>query len=865
MINDNAEEPCVKKSILGKCLECKSEFVLNDGECQFKKTSLISMAAVTCTTSITSCNTCLTPNYCISCGSSLVPNAQGNQCITNCTINNCMICASSLTCQICSNGYTLQAGNCIQTQLNGCKTYSGSNVCSSCYSGYVPNSQLGTCSLANCLYPCDTCDAFGKCLTCKQPFSGSAFDNGTCFTCPIANCISCNANSLSICAQCAPGYAPNAGNTVCSWGCPSPQCTSCTTSGGVSTCTACSSGYVANGAVCSKCQNAPICTACLASNNAQCTACVAGYYLTTSNTCAACAISTCKVCTPASNGQYCTSFIDSSGLQVYTSTTLTTTPTNFPSVCDTGCASCSSNYPGVCLQCMAGYYIQTANNVPMCFACGSNCMTCQPNSPSTCLSCYSNAYLSGTTCIACNPTFNCLTCNQNATNVCTSCPYGYYLTVLSTGKANCITACPANCLTCFNAQGTTISGLNAGNIACSSCEVGYSLSVTGACLPCVANCRVCTGQYQSVCVLCGPGFYVGTNYTCFQCPSNCLTCTPIGCLTCTPGYNLQVQNSSTICAPVCNYPCAACVNFAPNSCTACIMGFTLNTNNQCVLSSCVTSTSNACENCPMGSYYNQGSCSACGASCARCNPAAPNSCYTCLPGFFMNSAGTCVACGNGCATCSSAYNCLTCASNYTAVSAPVGSNQVTCTACSLPCAECSYNPEQCTSCIKGFTFTGWNCVSNFYYTYTATFSASQNMFFNHYQALINRFTYALQTTNNKAVSVQSIQSDSVSTTITVWMTTVEESNSRKSANEYSNLKFALLQEPDSSLAGMTVTEAKLGFVGGQIYNTYSSTPTFLGIFIPLGIVIIVAIAYFFCSRNDMDLPGSNYIPPAERT
>lgn len=94
------------------------------------------------------------------------------------------------------------------------------------------------------------------------------------------------------------------------------------------------------------------------------------------------------------------------------------------------------------------------------------------------------------------------------------------------------------------------------------------------------------------------------------------------------------------------------------------------------------------------------------------------------------------------------------------------------------------------------------------------------------------------------------------------MTTVEESDSAKSAYEYDNLKFALVDQ-DGTLAGMPVVASTLGYQGGVIYNTYSNVPTFCGIFIPLGIVIIMALVYFFCSRNDMDLPGSNYIPPPE--
>lgn len=156
------------------------------------------------------------------------------------------------------------------------------------------------------------------------------------------------------------------------------------------------------------------------------------------------------------------------------------------------------------------------------------------------------------------------------------------------------------------------------------------------------------------------------------------------------------------------------------------------------------------------------------------------------------SNSNCVKCSPQCATCSSSSNCLTCASGYTSVATPVQINQLLCQQCLLPCATCSGNVEQCTSCIAGFTFTGWNCISNFRYTFSASFAANQQAFFNHYQALINRFTYALQTTNNKALNIINISSTPATTEIDLQMTTIEQSDSSKSAAEYSNLKFALI-------------------------------------------------------------------------
>lgn len=92
------------------------------------------------------------------------------------------------------------------------------------------------------------------------------------------------------------------------------------------------------------------------------------------------------------------------------------------------------------------------------------------------------------------------------------------------------------------------------------------------------------------------------------------------------------------------------------------------------------------------------------------------------------------------------------------------------------------------------------------------------------------------------------------------MTTIEQSDSKKAIAEYNNLKFALEQEEDNILAGMTVTYSSLGYRGGYIDTTYSNTSTLCGILIPLGILIVVAIAYFICSANNMDLPGYDSAP-----
>lgn len=678
----------------------------------------MAVTATTCTPSgsLTQCTTCLTPNFCLTCNSGLVVSATG-QCITTCLpsggtggIQNCLVCASSATCQICQNGYYLIAAGtqCISCNVAGCQTCNAANSCAptGCFSGYnyvapASGSTIGTCTLGNCFYPCQACDSNGGCTSCKYPYNSDPFNNGTCFTCSVANCKQCQANTPYVCQTCNVGYAANSANTACTWQCPSPQCTQCSVIAGVNTCSQCASGYTVNNAVCSKCNNAPICVACQSNNLNFCTACAPGYYVTSTNTCAACAISTCSVCTPQSNGVVCTTFMSSSGLQSFSYTPSGGTLTTYPYICDVGCAQCLSTFPATCTQCSPGYYVAVNNNnIAQCFPCGANCLTCQSNNINYCLSCYSNGYLTAVNdasgnptsyyCAVCTPTSNCLTCSQTALNSCTTCPFGYMLASAGGGISTCNTPCPANCVTCFNALGTQLSGINPNNIACSSCETGYGLSITGSCLPCLSNCRVCSGLQQSICIECGQGFYLNSNYGCSLCSMGCSACTPAGCTTCLSGYNLAVSNGATICAPLCNFPCASCNNNSPNSCTSCLFGYTLS-GTTCTVSTCSTDSTNSCYYCGVGSVLVNGACTACGSNCWRCNPSSPSQCTSCPPQYFL-SGTSCVACSSGCQTCTSASNCVTCSQGYTQVSTAVGVNQAYCAACLLPCLTCFGTP-----------------------------------------------------------------------------------------------------------------------------------------------------------------------------
>lgn len=177
---------------------------------------------------------------------------------------------------------------------------------------------------------------------------------------------------------------------------------------------------------------------------------------------------------------------------------------------------------------------------------------------------------------------------------------------------------------------------------------------------------------------------------------------PTTCITCILGYTPL----NGVCTPTCRS-----LNYTNANLTYCGQGITLlpggNTNNCSGVSSC-----SRC-------YMNNGS----------------TVCLSCLTGFYL-AGNACSPCPKGCSSCSSSTNCLSCNQFYTNTNQPISINQVICQPCAPPCLQCYNTPDTCLSCISGFTFTGWNCVSNFYYIYNVVLGVSQTNFFLNYQAFI---------------------------------------------------------------------------------------------------------------------------------
>lgn len=285
----------------------------------------------------------------------------------------------------------------------------------------------------------------------------------------------------------------------------------------------------------------------------------------------------------------------------------------------------------------------------------------------------------------------------------------------------CSRGCPAFCLDCSS---TT---------QCEVCLEGYAPNANGNCVPCLSNCRHCSGLEPGLCIECGTGFYLNSNNVCVDCPEFCVTCNAQGkCEDCMSGYTLTQQFT---CSVTCNAPCASCSLTAPSQCTSCIAGYSLNS--ATFTCSPVTSCTNGvCDICPFGYTLSGGTCVECNpdSNCGRCSLSDVSVCLSCKPGQYLDS-NQCIACPTGCQTCSSGINCLTCQSGYTAEVQPV-LTRVTCAKCSPPCRTCTRTPTTCTSCNAGFTPKGWKCVSSFNYGFSITLNTTLSTFYSNYQAFL---------------------------------------------------------------------------------------------------------------------------------
>lgn len=157
---------------------------------------------------------------------------------------------------------------------------------------------------------------------------------------------------------------------------------------------------------------------------------------------------------------------------------------------------------------------------------------------------------------------------------------------------------------------------------------------------------------------------------------------------------------------------------------------TANTIPTCLPETC--NSTGGCYACAFGQYLSSGECVSCGGDCARCTVVNNQTqCTSCYEGFFLqvvqstdSETRSCQSCPDNCTICNSAESCQVCATGYVTFTQPVLGTRQYCIPCSPPCQTCTINPETCSSCVSGFTFTGWSCVSDFYYNFVMAFDVS---------------------------------------------------------------------------------------------------------------------------------------------
>lgn len=94
----------------------------------------------------------------------------------------------------------------------------------------------------------------------------------------------------------------------------------------------------------------------------------------------------------------------------------------------------------------------------------------------------------------------------------------------------------------------------------------------------------------------------------------------------------------------------------------CVTGYFLQGTKCAVNTTCIPS---ACGNCPVGTFGNPGSCTACPTSCKTCSSATV--CADCMDGYYHTSNNTCPTCPVQCKTCSRTDYCSICSDGYVAI------------------------------------------------------------------------------------------------------------------------------------------------------------------------------------------------------
>ena len=648
MCNKCNVENCNNCSIsdLSKCIDCKNDLFLYQGECLDK------------------------------CPEGYVANSS-DECI-KCSSDNCKLCSITnldmcYECQkgfllkgtcydICPLGYYGKNGNCYPCSSKCLECYDELNCfrCDVSYKlkEYNPYSSITEASkevkLENTNIDLEIIEK--KYYKCQNDCPvGSIVINDKCEKCLDSNCLICN-NDLKTCNKCISPFILY--NEECLKECPI--------------------GYYSNGYECSSCKDN--CDSC--DDNIVCNKCSEGYYLFNNNCLKSCPdytymsfenVSSCKYCTDSEkclecnlenpNECYkCSSGILNNGIcsdscppktflkevnpDIVSSNNCEPCKNNCE-ICTNkeNCNKCSPNYilfENNCLsECNKGYVLIENQ----CVKCGEGCLTCSSDNVDNCLSCYDkSSFLYNNRCYNecpessyavfdeiqnkcydCNP--KCLICSESA-DICSKCKEGFSIIEKKIDgnlpKTTCTDKCQEN-----------------------------QVLIKGVCTDCkVENCSLCNSENAQICDLCKNDFYLFENKCLDKCPDY---------------YYPDIQSNS---CKKCNSACKVCTDES-NNCEECANGFYfLSESKLCdkcnyprilIDNLCYNCQAENCEKCSDNDYN---VCSVCSKSFVLVNGKCQNNCPE---GTYKNKTKdneNCLNCSDNCMSCENTEKCLKCYSQH---------------------------------------------------------------------------------------------------------------------------------------------------------------------------------------------------------
>ena len=511
--------------------------------------------------------------------------------------------------------------------LEGCAECDNENSCKSCISVYqLKDGKCNTCKSG--IVDADTGNGEGDCNKCTDEHTYLDKTEGACKTCP-TKCTECSSASFcssceegwavgsdKLCSECAEGYYKS-GETCTK--CPD----NCLTCESAEVCSTCADGFglkkqvekdssqndVVKSAQCITCEDSNCKTCEIGDNNEQkCNACVTGRLLSSENKCDGCDSAYKPVdgnCEPCDMGK-----------------TYDGTECTFSGNCPTGyysdgsncvncssklenCSACSVSKPTneVTTETMFNILYQTESDGFTCTACTGSYLNNTENG-NECIPCNEAEFVSGTTCSSCSE--HCKKCNSYA--VCDECYEGYY----------------------FNKETSACESV------CFDDHYFYNID-SDSCQRCQDSCLTCNNENE--CTECNEGFEMSLDGK--TCMKKCYT-----------GYSWN----GTACETCGNDACARC-NFTESGnpqCYLCVSGNKLNSNFECVESSCKDNQYIA----------DDGSCGDCSKGCAYCITS--EKCDICESGYALSNDGRCykLNCGEGKGTDENG-NCASCKENCT--------------------------------------------------------------------------------------------------------------------------------------------------------------------------------------------------------